>query len=661
MNKNLFTSSALLLSLVLIFGSCKKSFEDEDYTSDTSSSSSSSSSNGSVTTEETTSSSNVTTSESSDDYIISTNESDITYIHCNNTSFSIEGNTSAVDVKSSSLKCEIIQSGTFYIDGTLDDGQIQVDAASALVKIVLNGATLNSNADQAALRIKDCEKTIITIADGTTNTITDTKNNEDSAAIYSKQYLAFNSGSKGDGILKIQAQCADGIGSKGQLVINNGKFDITSTDDGIRGKACLVIHNGDYTINAGGDGLKSTSEDAGYGYIAIDNGTFDISATDEGIQAENNIEILNGTYTIVCNKGKGIAASSFIHIENGDFDITSGEADGIHSSLGYVKIDNGTFSIISPTDGIQAEGNLTINDGKYTITKADKCISALGDITINGGTFTLTPNVTGSGENGSGHGITVKKNDSDVRTGNVTINGGVIDITKSYEGIQGVVITVNDGTIFIVSTDDAFNASNGTQTMGGGFGGGFGGRPGQTTTTTTTTSTMALNIKGGFIHVTSTGDGLDSNGEMNISGGIVLVSQNSNANEPLDAGDGYEPKISGGVVVAVGSQGMASAPSATQTAVFTSLSGSAKKYLAVNDASGNNILAWQVPQTYQVATISAPELQSASYNFLTNATVSGNEYIEGSGFYYPAESAQGTASTTLTLKSGSCTSNSNRF
>ncbi len=527
--------------------------------------------------------------EDSGDYELSDNDSDVAYIHCNNTSFTVEGNTSLVDIKTSGVKIELKETGTYYIDGTLDDGQIQVDADSVdVVKVVFNGVTLNCSSE-AAFRVKDCEKTIVTIADGTTNTITDGSANADSAALYSKRYLAFNGGEKGTGVLNVTANGAgaDGIACTKQLVFNSGTYNVTAADDGIRGKLCLLIHDGNFTVKASGDGLKSTSTTTGYGYISIDKGTFDIQSADEGMQAESNI---------------------------------------------------------------------TIKDGTYTITKSDKCIAALGDIVIDGGTFTLTPTVA----NGAGHGITIKKNDDEVREGNVTINGGSINVTKSYEGIQGVIITVNGGEIWVNSTDDAFNASNGSSQIGGMGGGGWGGRPGQTTTTTTTstsTTTPHLIFNGGFVYVKAQGDGIDSNGELSIKGGIVLVSQNGQANEPIDAGDGYTPTVSGGVLVAVGTQGMATAPSATQTAFFITTSGSANSVLAVNDSDGNNILAWKVPQAYQVVTVSAPELSSGTYTLITGATVKGSEYVSGSGFYYPATSASGSG-TNITLTSGKCTSTS---
>ncbi|MBO4772119.1 MAG: carbohydrate-binding domain-containing protein, partial [Bacteroidales bacterium] len=574
---NFLSAAMLAIALAFSVSGCKSVFEDSDYAYDSSAKGSDEDDSGDV----------KDVPENPDDYNVGTDESLIAYVHCKNTSFEVEGNTSLVDIKATGVKIELKKTGTYYIDGTLDDGQIQVDADSTdIVKVVFNGVSLNCSSD-AAFRVKDCSKTIVTLADGTTNTISDTKNNADSAAIYRKRYLAFSAGEKGTGSLNITANCADGISCTKQLFFNSGNYKVTTVDDGIRGKLCLVIHDGTFTVDVKGDAFKSTSDKEGYGYTLIDKGNFDITSGDEGFQSD---------------------------------------------------------------------GTITINGGTFNIKKSEKCIAALGDITINGGDLTLTPTVTGGGESGSGHGICIKKNDEDVRTGNVTINGGKINITNSYEGIQGVVITVNDGEVWVKSSDDSFNASNGTNQMGGG--GGWGPRPGQQTTTTTTTgATPALIFNGGFVYVQTTGDGIDSNGELNITGGVVLVSQNGQANEPIDAGDGYEPKITGGVVVAIGSAGMASAPSATQTAFFTSATGSANKILAVNASDGTNILAWKAPQAYQVMTVSAPTMGTDKYSVITDASVTGDEYVSGSGFYYPAKTATGTAATTISTTNGQCTDN----
>lgn len=613
-------------SVLLIGQSCKKSFEDDNVEQNDSDTEQES---GVVTKEETVDISNV--SESDSDYKF--NVSTLNKIIGKTTSVAVEG----TGVTSEGSVATISASGDYYVSGTLNDGQLIVDVADGdegTVKIILSDVDF-SCASGPAMYIKNAEKVSVLISDGTDNKFTSTYTGSDSlACIHSKEDLFFSAGELATGQLTVNSAAFEGIKSTDGIIINGGIFNVTSEDnEGIQAKTYLLVRDGSITAAGGNHAIKTTSEKEGKGYVYITGGSFKLTGQKDGIHATGNVQIDGGSF--------GIAASD----------------DGI-SSDSHITIGNGTFKTISVADhGFNAAGNITIKDGEYEIIKADKCIAADGNITIDGGSFTLTPYVTVSGsESGSGHGITTKKNDdTGLRTGNVTINGGNINITQSYEGIQGVVITVNGGTIKVVSSDDAFNASDGGSQMGG-MGGGF--NPwGGGSSSTSSSSSIALIINGGNIYVTSKGDGLDSNGSMSLNGGIVLVSQNSNSNEPLDAGDGYEPQITGGVVIAVGSQGMASAPSVTQTAVFTSLSGSANSVIAVNDESGNNIMAWKVPQAFQIATISAPELKSGTYQILTNATVSGQEYVEGFNFYYPATSATSNSSTSVTLNEGKCTSN----
>ena len=173
--KQLNFVSAAMLALALAFSvsGCKSGFEDSDYAYNGSAKSSEDDDSGDV----------KDVPENPDDYNVGTDESLIAYVHCKNTTFEVEGNASLVDIKTSGVKIELKKTGTYYIDGTLDDGQIQVDADSTdIVKVVFNGVSLNCSTE-AAFRVKDCEKTIVTLADGTTNTITDTKNNTDRKSV----------------------------------------------------------------------------------------------------------------------------------------------------------------------------------------------------------------------------------------------------------------------------------------------------------------------------------------------------------------------------------------------------------------------------------------------------------------------------------------------
>ena len=78
-------------------------------------------------------------------------------------------------------------------------------------------------------------------------------------------------------------------------------------------------------------------------------------------------------------------------------------------------------------------------------------------------------------------------------------------------------------------------------------------------TTTTTTQIQCLAIYGGNIYVNAAGDGLDSNGDLIIYGGNVIVDGPENSgNAALDPGteSGGELIVNGGTVIALGSTGM---------------------------------------------------------------------------------------------------------
>lgn len=83
-----------------------------------------------------------------------------------------------------------------------------------------------------------------------------------------------------------------------------------------------------------------------------------------------------------------------------------------------------------------------------------------------------------------------------------------------------------------------------------------------------------MNISGGTINAySSEGDGFDSNGDLNISGGIIAVwTASKTDNQPLDADGALS--ISGGTVLAAGaSNGMGLSISADQAYVTFSASG----------------------------------------------------------------------------------------
>ena len=178
--------------------------------------------------------------------------------------------------------------------------------------------------------------------------------------------------------------------------------------------------------------------------------------------------------------------------------------------------------------GIKSSSDIKILNGTFTIDSEDDSIHANGSITINGGSINIS-----SGDDGI-------HSDKDV-----TINNGTVNITKSYEGIEGANITINDGNIKVVASDDGFNAAGGD--------GSSQGRPGANNPYNTNEgTTYVLSINGGTVYVNAAGDGLDS-----IPAGTP-VSQASD-------GGNYKFEVTGGTLIAVGSQGMAVSPTSGTT------------------------------------------------------------------------------------------------
>lgn len=119
----------------------------------------------------------------------------------------------------------------------------------------------------------------------------------------------------------------------------------------------------------------------------------------------------------------------------------------------------------SSTKGINAEWMMVISGGEININSASHAIHCQDEIQIDGGKITVSSQYD--------KGISAH--------GNLTINGAdtIIDVTKSTEGIESKnVMTINDGTISVVSTDDALNATGGNSGMMGMPGGNMDGNGG---------------------------------------------------------------------------------------------------------------------------------------------------------------------------------------
>lgn len=322
-----------------------------------------------------------------------------TSIECNSANVTINGQNAVITKK-----------GTYKLSGTLENGQIVVNA-SGIVRLLLNNVNITSQTT-SAIYVADAKRAIIFLPEGTNNTITDGPNyvmtaDSINSTIYSRDYMAI----AGSGKLTVNANYNSAISSRDELIIESGDITVKSVGLGIKGKDYLIINGGKFNITSGGDGLKSDKDSTeNEGFIEINNGEFDIISDQDAISAQTELRIKNGTFRITTGGGS-----------------------------------NFTSDLIS-AKGLKSQDRITIENGGFTLDCADNIIDADNHLTINGGNFVLS----------SGN----KPLDSD---STLTINDGTVQIIKSVKGISSHHIAVNGGLVSVVSRNDCMKASLGAE------------------------------------------------------------------------------------------------------------------------------------------------------------------------------------------------------
>lgn len=477
----------------------------------------------------------------------------------------------------------ITSPGTYVISGTLNDGQIRVESGNAdNVRLVLNGADISCSTS-APIYVLNADKTIITLAEGTENRVTDDTSgrpedagsDDPNAAIFSRDDLTIN----GSGSLTVTARYNNGIATKDDLRIAGGSITVDAANDALKGRDCIGVCAGTITMDAGGDGLQANnSDDPSRGYVSIEGGVFDITAGSDGIQAETTLAISGGDLSISTRgtaaggstSAKGLRAGAGVFVTGGTFIIDSSD-DAVHSD-NVVKIDGGILQIASGDDGIHADEMLEINGGEMTIAQSD-------------------------------------------------------------EGLESAVVTINDGTIHIHSTDDGINVA------GGADGSSADGQARQSTQTLGDGNRLSIN--GGYIAIDSGGDALDCNGPVFMTGGTVII------NGPADDRNGAldylgEFTITGGFLVAVGSSGMAEAPSETSTqhSIMVNFDQAQKAgtLIHVESATGEDILTMAPTKQFQSMVLCSPTIEAdETYKVYLGGTSTGSvtDTIYSDGTYTP--------------------------
>ena len=474
------------------------------------------------------------------------------------------GNSAVLDVT------EITSGGSYTLSGTKRNVTIVIDVGDSDVQLLLNGVTIQ-NDNGPAIFVRSADKVTITLADNTVNTlsdgssysITDSGSTLD-AAVFSKGDLTIN----GNGTLIVNGNYKHGIVSKDDLIISSGTLIVNAQSAALNGKDCVKINSGNITLNAGSDGIRSDNdEDASRGYVYLYGGYIDITCGNDGIQATTVVNIEDVNLSVKAGGGSSGSLTS--------------------SSESY--------------KGIKAGSDIYISGGTFNLNTKDDCIHSNGTITISGGTYTLS-----SGDDGI-------HADTDL---SVSGSSTVLNITKSYEGIEATDLVISDGTISIVASDDGLNAAGGNNASSNMWG-----RPGQNGFSS---STGSITISGGNIYINMGGDGIDANGSLTITGGYIMISGATKGDTAILDFDSTGT-IQGGIFVSTGSSNMAVnfSNTSTQGAMMIKTSGSAGTDITLNDANGNELVSYTSDQSFSCIIISCPGLSAGN----TYTLKVGNEMI----------------------------------
>ena len=464
---------------------------------------------------------------------------------------SISGDTSTSVSVNSDGDVVISAIGTYLIEGnSLFNKHILVTAATKdeWVELILNGVGISTSSGNAPIYSAGKSKLKIKKYKGSTNYIydgrstdSDSYTGDDTAAIFSDKALKV----VGEGSLTVITTFNNGIGSDKGVSLKNGTLTIVSKNNCIKSNKSITIGEVSDGVSEGGKFLFQSNngqcfksdydnEDTTTGTIDIVDGEFILKAKQDGFEAEGKITISGGKFELTTNGGS-----------SGTLDKVNGDS----------------------CKGIKSDLDITISGGEFHINSLDDAIHCNGSISISGGTFDIY-----SGDDG------IHADDT------FTLTDGTISISKSYEGIEAETLNFNGGSTSIVSSDDGINAAGGSDTSSTDV------RPWGDS------STGTLNIDGGYLFVNASGDGLDSNGNINVTGGYTVVAGPvSDGDGPLDIGDGgsYALTQSGGTLIAYGSSGMAinASKGSQKTLLFKHNSSIDSIYYYVLKDSSNNIIS----------------------------------------------------------------------
>ena len=509
----------------------------------------------------------------SDDALAAVSWSDTVYLDLTNSKYSSDGSnwsaistdsanpsdvTANVKIYNNSGYIKINSSATanpikFILSGSLNGELFFANKKDGVIGIFMNGASIASS-NYPCVEF-DKKGTVYLNLSGS-NSLTDGRK-------YGTAYSAEHSSVAG-----YVAEASESKGTfhaKGDLSISaaDSSSRLTVTEGykhGIFASGVIKFYGGVVTINSSGrNGFQSKN----------------------GFEMRGGTAIVYGSGTNTNNESRGI--------------VVEGDDTGDTNGLGYVKVFGGAINIKTVSKAITAKW-----DSSEDASATPSC-SVNPVVEISGGTINIV--TYGSPKEEASTASTFTDADGETVSEKIKL---------SPEGIEGKAgVTITDGTLNIVTTDDCVNAGG------------------------------AISISGGSVYARSgSNDAIDSNGTISISGGTIVALTASNPECAFDC-DSNTFAITGGTLIGIGTTNYSTptAASCGQSVVVVggNYLGSAGTTFALVDSNGPAAFAFTIPSAVYsslgsnyVAIVSSPKIAAGtSYALYSGVTATGGYNFNG--------------------------------
>ncbi len=512
----------------------------------------------------------------------------------------------------------IAEAGTYLVTGSNANAKILVNSEGD-VKLILDGVSL-TNASDAPLEVKAASSFTLHVASKTKNYLSDGVSSSGDGALVCNKKVALNI--EGSGYLyltsnkSLDGEVGAAIKSPKGATISDAHIIASATGHALQVKGGATIEGAKLYLDAGKDGIHAEE-----GEVAIKDSVIDASTYGDGIDSTLAVTLDNVTSHLV-STGKYV-----LYDASADTDGTLYEDSRYILQNGeYKKIDSDSMDRYSTRyyleqkcKGVKSENAVTFKGGDHYIVTADDCIASDIEISILSGDYSLYTNDQGLN---SDQALTIGEKDS-----NDSLD---IRIYHCYEGIQGGIIDFYSGYTYIYAEDDGINATSDTLTSG-----------------------ITMNFHdGATVYANAEGDGVDSNGNITMDGGNLIVAGPSNGgNGSLDFDGTFT--FTGGNLLAVGSNSMTQVPNTGSVNALSYSTSSWVKGTTYSLYCGEKEFSIVLPKALSSVSfiVQSPSLTTgSSIEVVKGATIT--ESIRNGVYIGDKASSGGTSLTTGTISSG---------